>query len=51
MYNRNYGQRTLFLSLEREIEVKVSFINMDAALAMVIYYNQQRNLCEKTFSA
>ncbi len=36
MYNRVYGQRTLFLSLEREIEGRVSFINMNAVLAMVI---------------
>ena len=37
MYNRVYGQRGLFLSFEREIEGRMSFINMNAALAMVIY--------------
>jgi hypothetical protein len=37
MYNRAYGRRILFLPLEREIEGRGSFINMDAALAMVIY--------------
>jgi hypothetical protein len=37
MYNRAYGRRILLLFLEREIEGRGSFINMDAALAMVIY--------------
>jgi len=37
MYNGVYGQRGLFLFLEREIEGRVSFINMNAVLAMVIY--------------
>jgi hypothetical protein len=38
MYNRAYGRRILFLPLEREIEGRGSFINMDAALAMAIYF-------------
>ncbi len=37
MYNRIYGQRGFFLSLESKIEGRVSFNNMNAVLAMIIY--------------
>ncbi len=37
MYNRGYGQRTLFLPLEREVGDGVSvFFNMDATSGMAI---------------